>query len=205
MSSFFAGLFLGGSLIVAIGAQNAFVLRQGLRREHVPMVVALCAVLDAALISIGVGGLAASVGERRGALDALAVVGAAFLAWYGAAALRRALAPQTLQAQAAGHAQPMRRVLAQTLGVTLLNPHVYLDTVLLVGAIGAQQPAGMKTVFVAGAATASAAWFASLGFGARLLAPAFARPLAWRLLGAAVAATMWAIAARLLIDRFMAA
>lgn len=199
-TAFAAGLLLSASLIIAIGAQNTFVLRQGLRREHVAAVVALCALLDLALMTLGVSGLALSLGAHRAALDALALAGAAFLAWYGLRAARRALSTQALQAVAGGSAQPLSRVLAQTLAITLLNPHVYLDTVLLVGAVGAQQPAALRPAFLAGAGIASAGWFAALGFGARLLAPLFARPLAWRVLDALVALTMWGLAALLALS-----
>ena len=193
-----AGFGLSLSLIVAIGAQNAFVLRQGLRREHVGAVVLLCALLDVALMTVGVSGVAAALGRHRAALDALALAGAAFLAWYGVQAARRALRPHAMAAAAdQATALPLRPVLLQTLAITLLNPHVYLDTVLLVGAVGAQQPAPLRPVFLAGAGLASALWFAALGYGARLLAPLFARPAAWRVLDAMVAATMFVLAAML--------
>jgi L-lysine exporter family protein LysE/ArgO len=198
-SSFLAGFGLSLSLIVAIGAQNAFVLRQGLRREHVGAVVAVCAALDLALMVIGVSGVAAALGRHPAALVALAVAGAAFLAFYGVQALRRALRPLALTAASDADAAPtLRRILAQTLAITLLNPHVYLDTVLLVGAVGAQQPAALRPHFLAGSGLASGLWFASLGFGARLLAPVFARPTAWRVLDAVVALTMFVLAAMLL-------
>jgi L-lysine exporter family protein LysE/ArgO len=192
------GAALSASLIVAIGAQNTFVLRQGLRREHAALVVAICTVLDVALMAVGVSGLAAALGTRPLALALLAIGSAAFLAWYGFGAARRAWSPQALTAAVNGQPQSARRVAAQTLAITLLNPHVYLDTVLLVGAVGAQQAAEMRPAFVAGAGLASAAWFAALGFGARLLAPLFARPLAWRILDALVAVTMFALATALL-------
>ena len=198
-SSFLAGFGLSLSLIVAIGAQNAFVLRQGLRREHVGAVVGVCAALDLALMVIGVSGVAAALGRHPAALAALAVAGAAFLAFYGVQALRRALRPLALTAASDADAAPtLRRILVQTLAITLLNPHVYLDTVLLVGAVGAQQPAALRPHFLAGAGLASGLWFASLGFGARLLAPVFARPTAWRVLDAVVALTMFVLAAMLL-------
>jgi L-lysine exporter family protein LysE/ArgO len=198
-ASFLAGFLLSGSLIVAIGAQNAFVLRQGLRREHVALVVLLCALLDFLLMAAGVFGIAASLGAYPAALKAVALAGAAYLAWFGLTAAKRAMAPHSLDAGAAGQAQPWRKILMQTLALTLLNPHVYLDTVLLVGAVGAQQPAGLRPVFLAGAGAASAVWFTALGFGARMLAPVFKRPMAWRLLDAAVALTMWVLAALLVI------
>ena len=195
--AFATGFALGGSLIVAIGAQNAFVLRQGLRREHVAAVVAVCALLDIVLMSAGVGGLGALVGAHPGWLDAAALAGAVVLVAYGVAAFRRAARPQTLQAQASGTAQPLRRVLLQVLGISLLNPHVYLDTVVLVGAIGARQPAAGQLPFLLGACTASVLWFTTLGFGARALSPLFARPGAWRVLDVIVGLTMWGIAAQL--------
>jgi L-lysine exporter family protein LysE/ArgO len=199
-AAFVTGLTLSASLIVAIGAQNTFVLRQGLRREHVAAIVAVCVLLDFALMSIGVAGLAASLGRHPRALHALAIAGALLLAAYGAAALRRALQPQALLAAAAGAAgttRPLGRVLMQALAISLLNPHVYLDTVVLVGAVGARQPPGMQGAFLIGAGLASAVWFTALGYGARALAPLFARPVAWRVLDVVIAATMWSLAAGL--------
>ncbi len=196
-TAFAQGLFMSASLIIAIGAQNTFVLRQGLRREHVLRVVALCAAMDALLIALGVSGVAAALGRHQAALDALALGGAAFLALYGVGALRRAVAPPALLAGTQGGAQPVRAVLGQALAITLLNPHVYLDTVLLLGAAGAQYPPALQPAFVLGGSVASAVWFTALGFGARLLAPVFARPQSWRVLEALVAATMFAMAALL--------
>lgn len=201
-SAYVTGLVLGASLIIAIGAQNAFVLRQGLLRAHVALVVALCILIDVILTTVGVGGLAASLGRSLLALDGLAVGGACFLGWYGLGAARRACSSQSLAAAPAGNAQSARRVLLQTLAVSLLNPHVYLDTVLLIGSVGVQQPAPLRPAFLAGVWTASVGWFASLGFGSRLLGPVFARPIAWRLLDALVAAVMWGIALTLLWTTF---
>ena len=175
-SAYLTGLVLGGSLIVAIGAQIAFVLRQGLLRAHVALVVVLCILIDVGLTTIGVGGLSASLGRNPLALDALAVAGACFLGWYGLSAARRALASRALSAAAPAGAHSTRSVLLQTLAVSLLNPHVYLDTVLLIGSVGVQQPASLRPAFLAGVWTASLGWFTSLGFGSRLLAPIFARP-----------------------------
>lgn len=198
-SSFLAGFGLSLSLIVAIGAQNAFVLRQGLRREHVGAVVGVCAALDLALMVIGVSGVAAALGRHPAALAALALGGAGFLVYYGVQAVRRALRPMTLAAASETVNRPaLRAVLLQTLAITLLNPHVYLDTVLLVGAVGAQQPAPLRPLFLLGAGLASCVWFSALGYGARLLAPVFARPRAWRVLDAVVALTMFVLAAMLL-------
>jgi L-lysine exporter family protein LysE/ArgO len=200
--AYLTGLVLGASLIIAIGAQNAFVLRQGLLRAHVVLVVVLCVLIDVMLTTVGVGGLSASLGRNPTALDALALAGAGFLGWYGLGAARRALSRQSLAVAGAGSAQSARRVLLQTLAVSLLNPHVYLDTVLLIGSVGVQQPAALRPAFLAGVWTASAGWFASLGFGSRLLAPVFARPIAWRLLDAVVALVMWSIALTLLWTTF---
>jgi L-lysine exporter family protein LysE/ArgO len=191
-------------LIVAIGAQNAFVLRQGLRREHVVPVVVFCAVADAVLITAGVLGMAQALGERAGLARALALAGALFLAWYGWLALRRAHHPSRLQATAGGKGFSRGAAVAQAAAFTLLNPHVYLDTVLLVGSIGAQQPAALRGWFVAGACTASVMWFGLLGFGARWLAPWFARPRAWQILDGLIGLTMWTLAALLVRHALMA-
>jgi L-lysine exporter family protein LysE/ArgO len=188
------GLALTFGLIVAIGAQNAFVLRQGLRREHVASVVAFCTLADAVLMAAGVAGLAGLIGERPGVARGLAGAGALFLLGYGLRALWRSRAPGALQT-AASSALGRRQALVQVAGFTLLNPHVYLDSVLLVGSIGAQH-AGLpaRAAFVGGAVLASALWFAALGYGARRLAPLFARPRAWQVLDALVGLTMLVLA-----------
>ena len=162
---FTQGFALSLGLIIAIGAQNAFVLRQGLRREHVGSVVLFCAVADAVLVAAGVMGMAQAIGGNPGLAKALALAGAVFLAAYGVQALHRARRPQRLQAAAGGAGLGRAAAVAQAAAFTLLNPHVYLDTVLLVGSIGAQQPPGLRGAFVAGAAAASLAWFSLLGFG----------------------------------------
>ncbi|QOT80980.1 LysE/ArgO family amino acid transporter [Cupriavidus basilensis] len=187
------GLALSLGLIVAIGAQNAFVLRQGLRREHVGSVVLLCAMADALLIAAGVMGMAQALGERPGLARVLALAGAVFLAVYGWQALRRARHAHQMKAPDGGKGLSRGAALAQAAAFTLLNPHVYLDTVLLVGSIGAQQPAALRGWFVAGASFASLFWFGLLGFGARWLAPWFARPRAWQLLDGLIGMTMFAL------------
>lgn len=196
-TAFTTGFALSATLIVAIGAQNAFVLRQGLRREHVALIVAFCALADLLLIGAGVAGLAGALGGHPSLAAALTLGGSAFVGWYGARALARALRPQSLVA--ATGAEPLSRgaALAQAAGFTLLNPHVYLDTVLLMGAIGSRQAPEMRVWFVGGAACASGIWFTGLGFGARLLSPWFARPRAWQILDTLVGATMLVIAALL--------
>lgn len=196
--AFMQGLVLSLGLIVAIGAQNAFVLRQGLRREHVGTIVLFCAVADALLISAGVLGMARALGAQPGLARALALVGAAFLAGYGWRALRRARQPQVLTASAQGAGLARGAALAQAAAFTLLNPHVYLDTVLLVGSIGAQQPARLQPWFIAGSSGASLLWFTALGYGARALAPWFARPRAWQVLDGLIGVTMLVLAGLLL-------
>ncbi|NHQ92559.1 LysE/ArgO family amino acid transporter [Janthinobacterium lividum] len=197
-SVFLQGLTLGLGLIVAIGSQNAFVLRQGLRREHVGAIVLFCALSDAALIAAGVLGMASALGQRPMLASALALGGAAFLAVYGWQALRRARRPQQLRAAEGGAQLGLTAILAQAAAFTLLNPHVYLDTVLLVGSIGAQQPGALRGWFIVGASAASLLWFASLGYGARWLAPWFARPRAWQVLDGLIGVTMFVLSALLL-------
>ena len=197
-SVFLQGMTLGLGLIVAIGSQNAFVLRQGLRREHVGTIVLFCALADAALIASGVLGMASALGQRPLLASALALGGAAFLAVYGWQALRRARRPQQLRAAEGGAQLGLAAALAQAAAFTLLNPHVYLDTVLLVGSIGAQQPGALRGWFIAGASAASLLWFASLGYGARWLAPWFARPRAWQVLDGVIGVTMFVLSALLL-------
>jgi L-lysine exporter family protein LysE/ArgO len=193
--AFMQGLALSLGLIVAIGAQNAFVLRQGLRREHIGSVVLFCALMDAVLITAGVFGMAQALGERPQLARALAWTGAAFLAWYGWRALLRMRRAEHLQADLAGARVSRGAVVAQAAAFTLLNPHVYLDTVLLVGSVGAQQPPPLQVWFAAGASTASLMWFSALGLGARWLAPWFARPKAWQMLDGLIGITMWLLAA----------
>ncbi len=191
------GFLLGASLIIAIGAQNAFVLRQGLQRRHVFAVAAACTVSDALLIAAGVAGLGALVQQNPALLSAVTFVGAAFLVVYGALAARRALRPETLRpAEEAGRS--LAATLATCMALTFLNPHVYLDTVVLIGGLSARHAPPASIAFGAGAALSSAVWFFGLAYGARLLAPLFARPLAWRVLDAVIALVMWGIAARLI-------
>ncbi len=197
LSVFLNGLALSLGLIVAIGAQNAFVLRQGLRREHVGIIVLFCALADAALIALGVMGMAAVIGERPLLAQVLAWAGAAFLLYYGVRAMRRALQEHRLDGAQPGQGLSRTAAMAQAAAFTLLNPHVYLDTVMLVGSIGAQQPAAQQGWFIAGASAASALWFSLLGFGARWAAPWFSKPQAWKLLDALIAATMFVLSALL--------
>lgn len=190
-----AGLLTGLSLIAAIGAQNAFVLRQGIRRDHVLSVVAICAGSDLVLIVAGVAGLGAVVDGAGRLVDVITWAGAAFLIWYGVASLSRARHPGGLTAQPVGSSG----VALTALALTWLNPHVYLDTVLLLGTIAASHGDPGRWWFAAGAAAASMLWFSALGFGARLLAPVLARPRAWQVVDVIVAMTMFAVAAMLLL------
>ncbi len=194
--SYSNGLLVAAGLIIALGAQNAFVLAQSLRREHHLPVAMLCVLCDALLVSAGVFGLAALLAQSPLLLAIARWGGATFLVWYGGQALWRACRPQGLDR--AGETGPRSRgaVLLSALAVTLLNPHVYLDTVLLIGSLGAQQP--MPGAYALGAASASLLWFFSLALGAAWLAPWLARPTTWRLIDLAVAAMMLSVAWQLL-------
>lgn len=193
---FWKGFGVGGGLIVAIGAQNAFVLAQGVRRQHHLMVALVCVLCDALLIVAGVTSVGAALARFPSLVQVATWAGVLFLAAYGLRAFVAAYKGEHLSAAAGGHTS-FRAVLLVTLAVTLLNPHVYLDTVLLMGTIGAQVPAPSRYLFVVGAVTASALWFFSLSFSGQLLAPLFRRPWAWRVLDTVVGATMWSIAASL--------
>lgn len=196
--AFATGFTLSLGLIAAIGAQNAFVLRQGLRREHVAPVVLFCAAADAILVALGVVGMGQVLDRLPALAPVLTLGGALFLFGYAVLAWRRALHPGALHAAHAGAGRsPLSRVMTQTAAFTLLNPHVYVDTLLLVGAVGAQQAGPGKAAFVAGSALASTGWFVALGTGARLLAPLFAKPAAWRWLDAFVGSVMLLLGATL--------
>jgi L-lysine exporter family protein LysE/ArgO len=193
-----AGLLTGLSLIVAIGAQNAFVLRQGLLRRYVGPVVVVCAVSDLVLIGGGVAGIGAIVQHAPTALTVVRWLGVAFLTAYGVRSLWRARHAETLTATPVVEPR-LRGALVQAFALTWLNPHVYLDTVLLVGSIANQHGPSGRWWFTAGAALASATWFVGLGYGARVLAPLFARPGTWRVLDVVIGLVMFVIAAALLL------
>jgi L-lysine exporter family protein LysE/ArgO len=184
-----SGLALGLGLIVAIGAQNAFVLRQGLRLEHVGAVVAVCTASDLALIGAGVLGAGAALARVPWLIPVVCLAGAAFLCCYGVLAARRALRPGALLPDAAGARAGLAVTVATCLALTWLNPHVYLDTVVLLGSMSSTY-GEHRWEFAAGAGLARLAWFTGLGYGARLLRPVFARPAAWRVLDAAIAVVM---------------
>jgi L-lysine exporter family protein LysE/ArgO len=193
-----SGFLVGLSLILAIGAQNAFVLRQGLRREHVGAVVLACGLSDAVLMTAGVLGFGALSEAMPWLGNAMRLGGAAFLIVYGALRFRAALRGGAALMPTDATAAPLGRVLATCLLLTWANPHVYLDTLVLVGTLSAQY-APYSGYFGLGAVTASFTFFAALGYGARLLAPVFARPASWVGLEVVVGCTMWAIAAGLLL------
>ena len=199
LAPFAIGFGTGFSLILAIGAQNAFVLRQGLRRAHIFAVCLICAASDAVLIAAGVAGMGTITTLAPWLIEALTWGGAAFLFVYGALSLGRAVRPAALLPAASGAASPGAAV-ATAMAFTWLNPHVYLDTVGLIGAVSTQFAGqGLKVLFAAGAATASFVFFFGLGYGARLLAPVFERPRAWAVLDTAIAIVMWSIALSLLL------
>lgn len=197
MQAAVAGFALGFSLILAIGAQNAFVLRQGLRNSHVFAVCLTCALSDAVLIATGVAGFGALVSAAPGLETAMRIGGAGFLIWYGARTLRAAWIGGEVLEAGSGEAARLRPALLTCLALTWLNPHVYLDTVVLLGAVSAQY--ADRLAFALGAMTASFIFFFGLGYGARFLAPLFRRPASWRVLDVVVGLTMWAIAAKLLL------
>jgi L-lysine exporter family protein LysE/ArgO len=195
LTSALAGFAASLVLIVAIGAQNAFVLRQGLRREHVVPVVLVCAVSDLALIVAGIAGLGAVIAAQPTAVTVVRWVGAVFLLGYAVLAARRALRPAGLAPADRGPAT-LRATLLTSLALTYLNPHVYLDTVLLLGSVAQQHP--HRWLFGIGAAAASAVWFTALGAGAHRLGPVLSRPAAWRVLDGLIAAVMTVIAVTLI-------
>lgn len=195
------GAALCASLIVTIGAQNAFVLRQGIMRSHVGKIVTLCTLSDFVLIAAGVGGASAMATRYPRIVEVVLYGGLAYLAWFGFSALRRAWRPGhevievTGEKQAAVGPQTGWSVVLMTLAFTWLNPHVYVDVLLLIGTAGAREPGGAHAAFALGAMTISLVWFAALGYGARLLAPLFRKTTAWRLLDAAIGSMVLFVAA----------
>ena len=196
LSPFLSGFLIGGGLIIAIGAQNAFVLRQGIRREHVFVLALICSLSDALLIVLGVTGLGALIERFPALLTGVTLFGIGFLLWYGWLAAKRALHPS---AMAVGEAEaiPLAKAVLTCLTLTFLNPHVWLDTVILVGSLAAPYSGSARLAYTLGAMTASFAWFFGLGYGARVLTPLFARPVAWRILDALIALVMVSIAVKL--------
>jgi L-lysine exporter family protein LysE/ArgO len=194
-SPLLVGFLTSFALIAAIGAQNAFVLRQGIRREHVLPVVAMCTLSDIVLIAAGIAGVGALIAAHPGALNVAKFGGAAFLVGYGLLAAKRAWRPASLTPSNAAPAR-LVQVLVTCAALTFLNPHVYLDTVVLLGAL-ANEHRDERWLFGVGAATASAVWFVGLGFGARQLSGLFGKPFTWRVLDCVIAATMVGLGALL--------
>jgi L-lysine exporter family protein LysE/ArgO len=196
----FIGFLTGAGLIIAIGAQNAFVLRVGLIRRHVFAVCLFCALSDALLIIAGVGGFGQFVQASPLLLNSVTIGGIAFLLWYGWSALRRAMNPQAMLA-ANGTIEGLRPTLAKCAAFTFLNPHVYLDTVVLVGSLSAAYDPH-EAIYGAGAVVASFTWFFALGYGARLLGPLFEKPASWRVLDGIIALVMVLLALKLAMGHF---
>ena len=196
ITSALLGFATGLSLIVAIGAQNAFVLQQGIRREHVLPVVLICGITDALLEVLGVAGIGLAIERAPLLIEVIRWGGVAFLLWYAWGAVRRALRPEALVA-AEGSQSTLKQVVISCLAITYLNPHVYLDTMVLMGSIGNAQGDPERWWFVTGGAIASILWFAVLGFGARALTRFFATPRSWQILDWIIAVIMVVIAARI--------
>ena len=199
VTAFLKGMGLGGGLIVAIGSQNAYLLRQALKREYVLTCIAICIVCDVVLIGAGVAGMGKLIVEAPGLLFWIKLAGAGFLFWYGLRAARSAFNPSAMQTDADKPVGSRYAVIAAMLAFSLLNPHVYLDTVVLLGSIGGQQIGDGRIYFALGAMLASIIWFSSLGFGARFLIPVFARPRAWQILDGVIAVVMWMLAVTLFL------
>lgn len=199
VSAFLKGMGLGGGLIIAIGSQNAYLLRQALKKEFVLTCIAICIICDVILIGAGVAGMGELIIEAPGLLLWIKITGAIFLIWYGVRAARSVFNPSAMATAEGGSVNNRRAVIAAMLAFSLLNPHVYLDTVVLLGSIGGQQPGNGRWYFMLGAMLASAIWFSTLGLGARYLTPLFAKPRAWQILDGIIALVMWMLAASLFI------
>lgn len=204
LGPFIQGAGVGAGLIIAIGAQNAFVLSQGVRRRYPLLIASICCCCDGVLILAGMAGLGKAVSTHPQWMRLAAWGGAAFLLVYGFRSLQAAVAGGSLEAGGGTRVATVRAAVLTTLAVTLLNPHVYLDTVVLLGSLSGQFAGAGRYAFAAGAIMASFFWFFSLSLGARLLAPLFRRPVAWRVLDSLVCLTMWSIAASLVVRNLAA-
>ncbi|ETF02753.1 amino acid transporter [Advenella kashmirensis W13003] len=200
MNAYLSGLFLSGSLILAIGSQNAFVLKQGLRKSHVFWICLVCSLSDAALILTGVLGFSVVVRHAAHVVPFIKYAGALFLFVYGLLHFHAALTKTEAMQDSRIEAPSLKRTLLVCLALTWLNPHVYLDTLLLIGSVSTRFP-GQQWLFAAGGITASLVFFFSLGYGARLLLPLFKKPIAWKILDLIVGVTMWVIAWQLVWGR----
>lgn len=200
MLAFIPGLLTGLSLIIAIGAQNAFVIRQGLTKQHVFLVVAICAIADAVLIFLGIAGLGALISGLPWLLEIIRWFGVVYLTWFAIRSIMSLVKKQSMDASG-GQSLSRKKVIAAVLGFTLLNPHVYLDTVILLGSIGNQFGAD-RWFFATGAAVGSVLWFSALGFGARSAAGLMSKPIFWKILDLIIAVVMLSIAAFLAFYKF---
>ena len=193
-TSFIEGLATGFSLIIAIGAQNAFVLKQGILRNHVLPIITICILVDASLIAFGVGGFGAFLASNTTLLTISRFGGATFLAYYGIKSFRSAFAHSSLEIDINAHKLSLKSSVLTVLALSLLNPHVYLDTCVLIGSIGAQVEKQGRPSFAAGAMLASLVWFFALGYGAAFLIPLFKKPMAWKILDCIIGVVMLGIA-----------
>jgi len=200
MIAFIPGLLAGLSLIIAIGAQNAFVIRQGLTKKYVLLTVAICAAADAFLIALGASGLGALIKSNSSLLEIIRWFGVCYLIWFGIKSARSAFTTQVLNA-VGGASGSRKNVITTTLALTFLNPHVYLDTVILLGSIS-NQFGRDKWFFAAGAALGSILWFTSIGYGAKSASRFMSKPIFWKVLDAIITAIMFAIAAFLAFYNF---
>jgi L-lysine exporter family protein LysE/ArgO len=198
-SAFLKGLGLGGGLIIAIGSQNAYLLRQALKREFVLTCIAICIICDVLLIGAGVAGMGQLIIGAPVLLFWIKIGGAGFLFWYGVRAARSAFKPVAMVASDDATGGNRKAVIAAMLAFSLLNPHVYLDTVVLLGSIGGQQSGNGRWYFALGAMAASIIWFGGLGLGAQYLTPVFSKPRAWQILDGIIAIIMWTLAASLFL------
>lgn len=200
LSVYIAGLATGAGLIIAIGAQNAYVLVESLRRNHHFLLAGICALIDIALIAAGVLGIGTLVASSQVLRIGASLGGAAFLLWFGAGSFRAIFKQESLQTSPGGQPKSLKKTVLGLLAVSLLNPHVYLDTMIMLGAISGSYPGNGRYVFGLGACTASLLWFFSLAFCGERLAPVFARPRSWQILNGFVALMVWSIALKLLWD-----
>jgi L-lysine exporter family protein LysE/ArgO len=198
---YFKGLALGASLIIAIGAQNAFVLSQGVRKKYNVVIPLICSLSDAILISIGILGVGQILASNQLVSNIASIGGALFLGWYGYKSFRSFLKPEALNESSKGP-QTLKAAVLFTLAVTLLNPHVYIDTILLLGSISSQFEGSGRYAFGAGAVSASFLWFFTLSLGGKMLSPVFKNPVAWKILDLIITLIMWFIAFSLIRTLF---
>lgn len=197
---FFKGVGLGASLIIAIGAQNAYVLSHGLRKQYAFTIALTCAICDAVLISLGIAGVGTLIASNPTLTKIAAWGGAAFLGWYGAVSFRSAFRNHTLEAsKEPDSTKGVKKIVITTLAISLLNPHVYLDTLILLGSIGGQFPKDERFLFGGGAIVASFLWFFLLSYGAGWLSPLFKRPITWKIMDFLIGCIMWSIAVTLVL------